>query len=132
MPISGTVLLGYGNKGVRIGGYGIHDLREGGVGVAAVVLADCDGGVEVFEEGEGGLVYDEVVAGFALGDGVGEEFCCGVGVEVTLEFSLFSGQWGKLYLPRVTTLVHIFGISANSNSLALGNTIVDRIRRSES
>jgi hypothetical protein len=50
-------------------------------------LADCDGGVEVFEEGEGGFVYDEVVAGFPLGDSIVEEFCCGIGDEVPSKFS---------------------------------------------
>jgi len=57
-------------------------LGEGRVGVAAVVLADCDGGVDIFEEGKRRLVYNKVVASFPLSDGVIEKFCCGSGDKI--------------------------------------------------
>lgn len=55
------------------------------VGVAALVFADGDVGVEIFEEREGGFVYDEAVAGFPLGDGVIEEFGGGEGNQVPVK-----------------------------------------------
>jgi hypothetical protein len=87
MTIGWDVFFSYSDEGVGVRGDSIHDLNERGVGVAAVVLADRDGGVDVFEEGQGGLVYDEVVASFPLSNRIVEEFCCGSGYEVPLTLS---------------------------------------------
>ena len=131
MPVCWDVLLGEGDEGVGVGGHGIHDLGEWGVGVAAVVLADGDSWVDVLEEGEGGLVYNEVVTGLPLCYGIVKELCCSSGDEVPwpISYVQFSRE---LNLPRIATHVRILGISANCNALALRNASVDIVGSSES
>ncbi len=126
-----NVLLGKSDEGVGVGGYGIHDLGEWGVGVAAVVLADCDSWVDVLNEGEGGLVYNEAVTGLPLCYGTVEKLCSSSGNEVPLSISYVQCS-RELNLPRIATHVRILGISANSNTLALRNASVDSVGSSES
>lgn len=106
-----SVLLSYGSEGVRVGGDGSHDLREGRVGVAAVVLPDCDGGVQVFEESEGGGVDIEDVASFPLCDSVVEELGCR----------------GRDQIPWISALVHVFGVATDGDTLVLGNAGVNGV-----
>jgi hypothetical protein len=63
-------------------------LEKGRVRVAAVVLADCDSGVDVFEESERGLVDNEIVTSLPLCDGIVEKFCSSSGDEVPFESQL--------------------------------------------
>jgi hypothetical protein len=63
-------------------------LEEGRVRVAAVVLAYCDSGVDIFEEGERGLVDDEIVTSLPLCNSIVEKFCCSSGDEVPFESQL--------------------------------------------
>jgi hypothetical protein len=77
-----SVLLSHGDKTVSIRSHSCHDFCERAIVVAAVVLADLDFRVQVFEEGEGCLVNIEVMTCFPLSNCVVEELGGGQSNEI--------------------------------------------------
>lgn len=84
VPISWGVFLGNCDEGISVCRHGGHYLCKKTLGIAAVVFADCDIWVYVLKEREGGGIYVKIVAGFPLGDGIVQKFCCSGSNEIPI------------------------------------------------